>query len=143
MGAIESRALFGLGASLIFSMQASVSIPTGRDIRPPNRWFVTGLVTIDKESSVVRLVHYTTQDYFVRSQSTWFPTAQLFLTTICTTYLSYQSFADGYAKMDELFDQRLKSQPFYDYAASNWGHHSRGVSNCHNVLSFLRKPAQV
>lgn len=32
-----------------------------------------GLVTIDRESSVVRLVHYTTQQYFEREGMKWIP----------------------------------------------------------------------
>lgn len=33
----------------------------------------SGLVTVDKESVVIRLVHYTTQEYFERPQKNWFP----------------------------------------------------------------------
>jgi hypothetical protein len=32
-----------------------------------------GLVTVDKQSNIIRLVHYTAQEYFERNQSTWFP----------------------------------------------------------------------
>ncbi|TGJ80228.1 hypothetical protein E0Z10_g8546 [Xylaria hypoxylon] len=102
-----------------------------------------GLVTVDEESSIVRLVHYTTQDYFVRTQSEWFPDAQLSITTVCTTYLSYQNFANGYCQTDKKFEERLRLHPFYHYAALNWGHHSRKVSACQNIVSFLRKLAQV
>src|SRR5687767_5347686 len=31
-----------------------------------------GLVTIDEESGIIRLVHYTTQEYFQRTQARWF-----------------------------------------------------------------------
>ncbi|KAL1835780.1 hypothetical protein VTJ49DRAFT_6085 [Mycothermus thermophilus] len=34
-----------------------------------------GLVTIDAESGVIRLVHYTTQEYFERTLDRWFPGA--------------------------------------------------------------------
>ncbi|KAF4419546.1 Alpha-latrocrustotoxin-Lt1a [Colletotrichum fructicola] len=33
-----------------------------------------GLVTIDEESGVIRLVHYTTQEYFERTAEQWLPT---------------------------------------------------------------------
>ncbi|KAI0121191.1 nucleoside phosphorylase, partial [Xylariales sp. AK1849] len=102
-----------------------------------------GLATVDEESSVVRLVHYTTQDYFARTQSKWFPDAQLSITTICTTYLSYQNFANGCSETNEDFDERLRLHPFFEYAARNWGHHGRKVSAYQNIVSFLRKPAQV
>jgi hypothetical protein len=35
-----------------------------------------GLVTIDKESNVIRLVHYTTQDYLKGIREKWNPCAQ-------------------------------------------------------------------
>jgi hypothetical protein len=35
-----------------------------------------GLVTVDEESKIIRLVHYTTQEYFERTQRDWFPDAQ-------------------------------------------------------------------
>jgi hypothetical protein len=31
-----------------------------------------GLVTVDEESDVIRLVHYTTQEYFERTWTSWF-----------------------------------------------------------------------
>jgi hypothetical protein len=31
-----------------------------------------GLVIVDKESDIIRLVHYTTQEYFERKQNYWF-----------------------------------------------------------------------
>ncbi|KAI3326496.1 hypothetical protein HD806DRAFT_551522 [Xylariaceae sp. AK1471] len=102
-----------------------------------------GLITVDEESSVIRLVHYTTQDYFARTQSKWFPAAQLSITTICTTYLSYRNFANGYSKTDEEFEERLRLHPFYDYVARNWGHHGREASACQNIYFFLQKLTQV
>jgi hypothetical protein len=47
----------------------------------------TGLVTIDEESGIIRLVHYTTQEYFERTQSQWFPDAQTNMNITCVTYL--------------------------------------------------------
>jgi hypothetical protein len=35
-----------------------------------------GLVTVDKKSDIIRLVHYTTQEYFERTCISWFPDAQ-------------------------------------------------------------------
>ena len=32
-----------------------------------------GLVTVDEESNIIHLVHYTTQEYFERTQKKWFP----------------------------------------------------------------------
>jgi hypothetical protein len=57
-----------------------------------------GLVTVDQESGIVRLVHYTTQEYFERTQRKWFPNAEIDITTICITYLSYPIFDCGFVK---------------------------------------------
>ncbi len=35
-----------------------------------------GLVKIDRTSAIIRLVHFTAQDYFVRTRSKLFPEAQ-------------------------------------------------------------------
>src|SRR5579871_2126325 len=35
-----------------------------------------GLVTVDSESNIIRLVHYTTQEYFERIHLDWHPGAQ-------------------------------------------------------------------
>jgi hypothetical protein len=35
-----------------------------------------GLVTADDETNIIRLVHYTTQEYFVRIREDWYPRAQ-------------------------------------------------------------------
>src|SRR5437588_4296019 len=35
-----------------------------------------GLVAVDEESHIIRLVHYTTQEYFERTWTCWLPNAQ-------------------------------------------------------------------
>ncbi|KAF4215380.1 hypothetical protein CNMCM5878_008086 [Aspergillus fumigatiaffinis] len=87
-----------------------------------------GLVTIDGESGMIRLVHYTTQEYFRRTQSRWFPDAELEIVTTCITYLSFDTFQNGYCSDDTEFETRLQSNVLYDYAARNWGHHAREAS---------------
>ena len=54
-----------------------------------------GLATIDEESGIIRLVHYTTQEYFERTQRQWFPDAQTNITTICVSYLLFNEFESG------------------------------------------------
>ncbi|KAI5927072.1 hypothetical protein F4810DRAFT_707023 [Camillea tinctor] len=53
-----------------------------------------GLVTTDHESRVVRLVHYTTEAYFAKTGSMWFPVANDYITAVCTTYLSFKCLCD-------------------------------------------------
>ncbi|KAF3217717.1 hypothetical protein TWF106_000256 [Orbilia oligospora] len=47
-----------------------------------------GLITVDAESGVVRLVHYTTQEYFERTGSVWFPQANGNIAAACIILMS-------------------------------------------------------
>jgi ankyrin repeat protein len=104
-----------------------------------------GLVTIDEESDVVRLVHYTTQEYFERTQTSWFPNAQNDIAATCVTYLSFDAFEAGFCPTDEKFEERLRLNVFYDYAARNWGHHARAASTEVEqlILNLLENEAKV
>jgi hypothetical protein len=51
-----------------------------------------GIVTVDKGSGIIRLVHYTTQEYFERTRELWFPNADTMITDACTTYPVLTSF---------------------------------------------------
>jgi hypothetical protein len=87
-----------------------------------------GLVMVDKESHIIRLVHCTTQEYFERTQKLWFPNAEEDITTTCLTYLSFSTFESGLCRTDKEFEERLQFNQLYDYAARNWGYHARTVS---------------
>ncbi|PKS08586.1 hypothetical protein jhhlp_004972 [Lomentospora prolificans] len=86
-----------------------------------------GLVTVDKESGIIRLVHYTTQEYFQRRQAQWFPTAEEDITITCVTYLSFDVFKSGPSPTDDAFEERVRVHQLYEYAAHNWGHHARNA----------------
>jgi ankyrin repeat protein len=81
-----------------------------------------GLVTIDRESNVIRFVHYTTREYFVDR----FRTALTEIVRTCLTYLSFNKFADGYCRSDEEMEIRLRKYPLLRYASQYWGDHARG-----------------
>lgn len=51
-----------------------------------------GLVTVVEESNVIRLVHYTTQEYFDRTWPDWFPSAEEDMAMTCVTYLLFDKF---------------------------------------------------
>jgi hypothetical protein len=103
-----------------------------------------GLVTVDKESNVFRLVHYTTQEYFERTQEKWFPNAETDITIICVTYLSFTVFQSGFCETDAEFEERLRLNSMYDYAAHNWGNHAREASTlCREVIAFLESKLKV
>lgn len=82
-----------------------------------------GLVTVDNESGIIRLVHYTTQQYLLRTRDHWSLTPQADITSTCITYLSFDTFGKQMCQTDEQFGILLQLNPFYIYAAQNWGHH--------------------
>lgn len=97
-----------------------------------------GLVTVDEESGIIRLVHYTTQEYLDHTYGRWFSITEEDITITCLTYLSFNNFATGHCQTDEEFEGRLRENPLYNYAAGNWGHHARKVSSvCQGVTEFL------
>ncbi|RWA07972.1 hypothetical protein EKO27_g7139 [Xylaria grammica] len=103
-----------------------------------------GLVTVDHESRVIRLVHYTAQEYLERS---WEPQAAKFeadMSATCITLLSFDYFKSGICKTDRGFEERLQAYPFYDYSARNWGNHARAGEVLDDVVfCFLRDKAKV
>jgi ankyrin repeat protein len=83
-----------------------------------------GLVTVDEQSNIIRLLHYTAQEYFERNQSTWFSKAHDEFGSICVTYLSFHVFKTGHCLTPKELKMRLRQYPLGPYAAS-WGHHLR------------------
>ncbi|KAI0874241.1 hypothetical protein GGS24DRAFT_490168 [Hypoxylon argillaceum] len=102
-----------------------------------------GLVTLDEQSNVIRLVHYTTQEYFERSGARWFPKAQSQIAKTCVTYLSFDAFDSGICKSDSQLEDRLSSYPLYDYASCYWGSHACLVSDCQFYFTFLQNDCKV
>jgi ankyrin repeat protein len=97
-----------------------------------------GLVTTDEESGIIRLVHYTTQEFFQQSQEKWFPEGESYLTNACLTYLSFSTFEIKLCQTKEELEDRLRLNPFYGYAAYNWGHHARKATTTNQaIMKFL------
>jgi ankyrin repeat protein len=86
-----------------------------------------GLVTIDKESNIIRLVHYTTQEYFDRTRSIWSPYGNLDITRTCLTYLSFDVFRSGNCLTFTAFKHRMATYPFMSYATRYWGKHASSI----------------
>lgn len=103
-----------------------------------------GLVTVDEESGIIRLVHYTTQEYFERTQEKWFLHTEEYITAICATYLSFDVFENGACATDDEFEERLSSNKLYNYASHSWGRHACKASHLPpEVLDFLECQAKV
>lgn len=98
-----------------------------------------GLVTVDEQSDIIRLVHYTTQEYFERNKATWFPRAQHDIGRICVAYLSSMVSKAEHWLTDIEHDTQLdielnahlhfelnnlvRDNPLIVYAGDFWGHH--------------------
>lgn len=96
-----------------------------------------GLVVVDHNTEMVRLVHYTAQEYF--QQKNPFPGAHTALLAACTAYLSFDTFSAQLAIAGFPMWGLLKPHAFYLYAAGFWSCHA-GVSNSipKSAIAFLK-----
>jgi ankyrin repeat protein len=103
-----------------------------------------GLVILDTETNIVRLIHYTTKEYLERVRHTWFPDVDAQILGDCLRLLSNPIFDSGQCWTDPDLTARLRTFPLYDYAARNWGHHARDTTAMDaEVLSLLRDTNKV
>lgn len=103
-----------------------------------------GLVTFEEKGGIIRLVYYTTQEYFERMQRKQFPNTQTNITIICISYFLFDEFGSGVCENNKEFEQQLQLNKLYDYAAHNWDHHAREASTLYrDIIEFLQKQAQV
>lgn len=104
-----------------------------------------GLVTVELDSGIIRLVHYTTQEYLARTQQRWFPRAHDMIIDICATYLAF----DEFSRSSEYYVDRfgtftLETEGLYGYAARYWSHHAKLAPAGHEQVSrFLNMPLNV
>ncbi|KAJ5738434.1 hypothetical protein N7493_001589 [Penicillium malachiteum] len=96
-----------------------------------------GLIIVDQRSESIDFIHYTTKEYFESTGE--LEGAKIQISTTCITYLSLKVFNDGSCSSDNLFESRVCKNPFYDYAARNWGHHAGDISGEPGslILEFL------
>ncbi|KAF2121350.1 ankyrin repeat domain-containing protein [Lophiotrema nucula] len=87
-----------------------------------------GLVTIDHERNIVRLVHYTTQEYLERVRNNWNTAAQVDFTSTCLTYLSFDTFKRSIYEDQQNYSWIAK-HAFLGYAAQFWRQHAQDVQS--------------
>jgi len=79
-----------------------------------------GLITVEKSSSTIRLVHYTLQEYLSHNPN-FPPEPHSMIAEVCLTYLNFQHVVG--------FSLALRSlpptAPFIEYASCHWGSHAR------------------
>ena len=102
-----------------------------------------GLVAVDSQSGIIRLVHYTTQEFFEKIRDNRFPTARADITLTCLTYLSFDH--AGYnTKSCSLYE--IQKSPFVSYAAQHWRDHMRATPSPNFnelILQILSQPKKV
>ena len=102
-----------------------------------------GLVTLEEDTNIIRLVHYTTQEYLEHKFLTWEPLGEEAITRTCLTYLSFDLFK---IKKDQPREFRFNNAYFLDYAIDTWHNHAE---HCWNdaveqlVVSFLEGDPQI
>ncbi len=104
-----------------------------------------GLVTADEESSTIRLVHFSIQEYFRDQPEKVSLPAEEEIAEMCLTYLFFDSFASGCCQERYSVEKRIRKYPFLGYVARNWGHHVRqSKADKIKALAFrlLRSPSR-
>jgi len=79
-----------------------------------------GLVTVDEQSSVVRLVHFTLQEYLA-AHPNLFVTPHAMMAEICLTYLNFQFVCQFSATLGTI----PSAMSLIHYASCYWGFHAR------------------
>ncbi|EEU36297.1 uncharacterized protein NECHADRAFT_52483, partial [Fusarium vanettenii 77-13-4] len=95
-----------------------------------------GLVIVDPGRDIVRLVHYTAQEYFDREKKKRLPHAQSHLTTVCLAYISL----DCVQNISWIYRSGLRRHqkyPLYRYATVSWGYHARETRGHRVVMGLL------
>ena len=90
-----------------------------------------GLAVVDKETSTVRLIHYTLQEYL--SGPCILPDAHRALSQTCLTYLNY----DQVKRLPADNVSTLADLPFLEYSSLHWGSHAKIEVSDHAKLLAL------
>ncbi|KIN03121.1 hypothetical protein OIDMADRAFT_18537, partial [Oidiodendron maius Zn] len=79
---------------------------------------------VDEETDIIRLCHFSAQEYLEHVRDQRFPEAQVEITRSCLVYLSLEPFASGPCLETKLRD-RILEYPFVVYAAEFWLLHAK------------------
>ncbi|GFF95605.1 ankyrin repeat and SAM domain-containing protein 3 [Aspergillus udagawae] len=97
----------------------------------------SGLITYNEEDHIIRLVHYTTQEYLEQTWTSWFPNAHCAIGDVCVTYLCYDDFEAGRCEGEYKYEERCQKYPLYTYAAESWLYHARKQPLNHSLIGKL------
>ena len=94
--------------------------------------YCSGFIELDKTNAVVRIAHYTAQEYLNRTN--FLSDANSEMAIICVACLLYTPLEETIVRGHKKYSPSLSDMPFYRYAASHWGDHSREASYLDPVL---------
>jgi ankyrin repeat protein len=80
-----------------------------------------GLVVIERETSTIRMTHFTLQEYFDNHRDALFPSGHTTIAKACLTYLAFEHTSD--------LEEIESSSPLIEYIGRNMGHHLRKGSD--------------
>lgn len=107
-----------------------------------------GLVVIDPRSQIIRLVHYTTQEYFDKERLHLFENAEVEISRASLTYLCYD--IANTVPSDEVVSDAILSHPYLKYASLFWLLHVKEIGendHSHSVmqasLKYVNDPAKI
>ena len=88
-----------------------------------------GLVIVDEKSSVIRLVHYSVQEFFREHHSGVFPSGKLTIAKILVSYLLLDPFSGGPRQDQQDISALISTHPFVQYVSRHWGYHVRDTES--------------
>ena len=91
-----------------------------------------GLVTVDKEASTVRLIHFTLQEY-LRCHPELFGKAHSIMAETCLSYLNSREIK----ALPTSPLPNLQDTPFLEYSSLSWGVHAqKDLSDCTKLMAL-------
>ncbi|KAH6916230.1 hypothetical protein BKA70DRAFT_1395850 [Coprinopsis sp. MPI-PUGE-AT-0042] len=97
-----------------------------------------GLVTVEEESRLVRLVHYTAKETLENLLHEPFPHPHSLLAAVCMTHLIECGFQNTTISSEEEFKTLLEKDPLLAYASEAWAFHA--VAGLDKAMRSLPSP---
>ena len=98
-----------------------------------------GLIVIDRETSAVRLIHFTLQEYLYTCPDFFLGPTHSIMAETCLTYLNFQAIKD----ISPRRRAPARSTPFLKYSSLYWGVHARRETSAEVVSLALQLFSQI
>jgi ankyrin repeat protein len=98
-----------------------------------------GLVTVEPKTNIIRLAHFSIQEYLVEHSESLFPRAHASIAETCLTYLMFTEFSNGPGQEFILVRGRLMAYPFLFFASTSGFEHTRMANSDAAVDELLWK----